>query len=345
MAAVLIGASLAAQPTWADVVTIGPSKDNTLYMESGSLSNGAGENFFAGHTGVLTNTVRRAVIAFDIAGNVPSGATIGSVTLTLHLSRAALGAPKSTIELHRLLADWGEGTSKPLGPGGGGAPATPDDATWKHMFFNTSFWATAGGDFSPTTSASRTVIGVAFYTWGPSAQLAADVQDWLDNPASNFGWLLRATDEVTLQTARGFDSRQSLAAANRPTLTVSFTPPAATGAGRVPDGNSVPGTPFIIAHAAGGMITLNWGDSCLLTDNEFEVYEGTLLQPFSYNHLFNLCATGGPSATIMPAPGSTYYFVVPTNGVREGSYGTDSTGNQRPPGAPACLGQAIAACP
>ena len=67
-------------------------------------------------------------------------------------------------------------------------------------------------------SVSRTVTGVAFYTWGPTSQMQADVQDWLDNPASNFGWLLRASDETSLQTARGFDSRQSLTAANRPVL-------------------------------------------------------------------------------------------------------------------------------
>ncbi len=328
-----------------DVVVFPASKDNTLYRESGSLSNGAGQNFFAGHTSFLTDTVRRAVIAFDIAGNIPVGSTINSVTLTLHLSRVSLGAPASTMELHRLLADWGEGTSNPIGPGGGGAPATPGDATWTHRFFNTTFlWSTSGGDFSPTVSASRTVTGIAFYIWGPATQLRDDVQGWLDTPSSNFGWLVRASDEVSLQTARGFDSRQSLTVANRPALTVNFTPPA-SGAGRVPDGGQIPGTPLTIEHAAGGAITLSWGDSCLASDNDFELYEGTLLQPFAYNHLFNLCATGGPTATIMPAPGSTYYLIVPRNGPREGSYGTDSTLGERPQGAPACLSQEIANCP
>ncbi len=252
--AVLTSGLFTAQMAWGDSVTIGPSKDNTLYRESGSLSNGAGQNFFVGHTSTLTNTVRRAVIAFDIAANVPAGSTIDSVALTLHLSRAPFGAGSTPIALHRLLADWGEGTSDPLGGEGGGAPATTGDATWLHRFFNTIFWATPGGDFSTTVSAARTVIGVAFYTWGPTPQMRGDVQNWLDNPSSDFGWLLMG-DEVTLRSARRFDSRQSLTLANRPVLTVMFTPPA-SAAGRVPDGAQVPGTPLMAQRAPGGEIRL-----------------------------------------------------------------------------------------
>ncbi len=58
------------------------------------------------------------------------------------------------------------------------------------------------------------------------------------------------------------------------------------------------------------------------------------------------CTTGGASTlTFLPAPGSTYYLVVPRNGPREGSYGTDGSGQERPSGVPACLAQEIAVCP
>jgi len=50
------------------------------------------------------------------------------------------------IELHKLLADWGEGTSQATGEEGQGAPATPNDATWRHRFFDTIFWTNEGGD-------------------------------------------------------------------------------------------------------------------------------------------------------------------------------------------------------
>jgi hypothetical protein len=64
---------------------ISPSKDNTLYEDDfGSLSNGKGQHIFTGET--LLYGARRAVVAFDVAGNVPFGATIVSATLDLHLS-------------------------------------------------------------------------------------------------------------------------------------------------------------------------------------------------------------------------------------------------------------------
>jgi hypothetical protein len=346
-AGLLLATLLASRPAAADVVSIAASQDNTLYQSAtGSVSNGAGQVFFTGRTSTFTNSVRRALIAFDVAGSVPAGSTIDSVTLTLHLIRTPFSVDFFPIALHRVLASWGEGTSDAtggaIGGEGGGAPATPGDATWLHRFYNTVFWTTPGGDFAPNQSASIFVSGVAFYTWGPTDAMRDDVQGWLDNPAGNFGWMLRG-DEVTLESARGFDSRQSLTAANRPVLTVQYTPPAA-GAGRVPDGRQAQDIPLMIQHAPGAEITLSWSASCLASDTDYEVYEGSLGS--FYSHTMKLCTTGGATtATFMPAPGDSYYLVVPRNGSREGSYGIASSGAERPAGVPACLPQSLAACP
>jgi hypothetical protein len=171
-------------------------------------------HFFAGETAM--NELRRGVLAFDIAGNIPPASTITAVSLSVNMSRT----PTNTayvIELHKLLADWGEGTSVAPGEEGDGAPATPNDATWRHRFFDTIFWTTQGGDFSATVSASQLVGAVGQYTWS-SAQMVADVQAWLDNPASNFGWLVLG-DETTIATAKRFDTRES---ASPPMLTIEF---------------------------------------------------------------------------------------------------------------------------
>src|ERR687888_1468228 len=168
----------------ADIININPIKDNTLYEydpAEGDLSNALGFHFFTGETGTVE--LRRGVLAFDIAGNVPAGSTITSVTLTLNMSRTPLTDPR-TVELHKLLADWGEGTSQASGEEGQGAPATPNDATWRHRFFDTIFWTTEGGDFSDTVSASQSVGDVGMYTWS-SLTMIADVQSWLDDPATN----------------------------------------------------------------------------------------------------------------------------------------------------------------
>src|SRR6266513_500889 len=209
-----IGSSLAV----ADIVNINPSKDNTLYeyvVADGDKSNALGDHFFTGETAM--SELRRGVLAFDVAGNVPAGSTITGVTLTLNMSRTPSGTARTT-ELHKLLADWGEGTSQASGEEGIGAPATPNDATWQHRFFDTIFWTTEGGDFSATVSASQSVGAIGIYTWS-SPQMTADVQSWLDNPATNFGWLVLG-DESGMATAKRFDTRESI---NPPVLTIQYT--------------------------------------------------------------------------------------------------------------------------
>ena len=202
----------------ANIINIMPSKDNTLYEydpAEGDHSNGAGFHFFAGENGM--GELRRGVVAFDVPGAIPPGSTITAVSLSMNMSMTPAGAV--TVELHKLLADWGEGTSHaPMGEGDG-APATPNDATWRHRFFDSVFWTTQGGDFSATVSASQSVGGTGQYTWN-SAQMVADVQSWLDNPASNFGWLVLG-DETAIGTAKRFDTRES---ASPPMLTIEFIP-------------------------------------------------------------------------------------------------------------------------
>ena len=206
----------------AAVVTLNPIKDNTLYQsDTGSLSNGSGQYIFAGRT-AQPNSIsrRRAVFAFDIAGNIAPGVIIQNVTLTLHMSRTRSSTPR-TLLLHRLLADWGEGSSDASGGEGSGAPASSGDATWIHTFFTFVFWATPGGDFSPTISSSQAVGGFGSYTWPSTPQLVADVQDWLDTPSTNFGWILIGVENVAT-TAKRFDSREHPSPSVRPVLTIEF---------------------------------------------------------------------------------------------------------------------------
>lgn len=210
-----IGPSLAIS----QLANINPVKDNTLYEyvpADGDLSNALGFHFFAGETAM--GELRRGVLAFDIAGNIPPGSTILGVTLSLNMSRTGLDTAR-TVELHKLLADWGEGTSQATGEEGTGAPATPNDATWRHRFFDTIFWTTEGGDFSATVSASQSVGTVGVYTW-TSSQMVDDVNSWLDNPATNFGWLVLG-DESEILTAKRFDTRES---ASPPVLTIQYRP-------------------------------------------------------------------------------------------------------------------------
>jgi hypothetical protein len=201
----------------ADTVNLSAEKDNTLYEED-DLSNGAGDHLFTGSTN--TPFVRRAVIKFDIDGAIPAGATIDSAQLTLNVSRNSNSAPEDT-GLHRLTSDWGERGSNASGNEGGGAPAEIGDTTWQHTFYDDSFWSTPGGDFVAGASASIPVDVTGEHVWDSTTGMVADVQQWLDQPASNFGWIIIGNESQSA-TSKRFDSRE-IQDGNAPWLEVTFT--------------------------------------------------------------------------------------------------------------------------
>ena len=159
-------------------------------------------------------------MAFDVSGAVPDGATVNRVTLTLNMNRTLADA--QDIGLHRLMADWGEGASDSPANEGSGTAAAAEDATWVHTIFDTGEWENAGGDFSSQPAASHEGGGTGTYIWGSTDGMVADVQSWVDDPATNFGWLLLG-NETENTTAKRFDSRENSSEANRPVLTVEFT--------------------------------------------------------------------------------------------------------------------------
>jgi hypothetical protein len=166
--------------------------------------------------------IRRATIAFDLAASIPADATITGATLRLFLESAGQNAGGTSVSLHELAADWGEGTSK--GIVGNPGSASTGDATWLHRFYSTTFWSQPGGDFDTMPSATTTIeFPTRFYEW-TGAGLLEDVQGWLVNPAANFGWILMG-EEGDVITALRFDSRESTIPTNRPQLVVSYTVP------------------------------------------------------------------------------------------------------------------------
>ena len=231
----------------ADTALLPAIKDNTLYQTySGSAtnSNGKGEHIFAGRTD--EGYLRRGLVAFDLSA-IPPGSTVTGVTVTLVMSRSKASAVN--VSLHRATANWGEGTSNATQEEGRGAQATAGDATWLHRFYPTSFWATAGGDFVPTTSAVTSVSREGSYTWS-GAGLVSDVQAWLNNPGTNFGWLIRG-GEVASKTATRFDSHEVAMVANRPVLRVGYVPPQPVGACCLPDDSCLLLTSNQCAQAGG----------------------------------------------------------------------------------------------
>jgi hypothetical protein len=213
---ILIVASTAPAAT----ITVPADMDSALYESpTGTIGGGQSFSVFVGRLGPNGGELRRrGAVAFDLSA-IPSNSVIDSVTLQMTLSRGSGGA--TPIELHRFTKAWGEGASN---GGPQGAPATTGDVTWVHNFFNSSTWTTPGGDFVEAVSSVQNADFSGTVTWPSTAQLRADVQGWVANPATNFGWILIGNEAGTA-TAKQFNSREN---PGGPSLTVNFTVPEPT---------------------------------------------------------------------------------------------------------------------
>ena len=178
---------------------------------------------------IQNNYINRALFKFDFS-NLPANALILSVALNIEVTRVPGEPPvDSTFGLHRMLRPWGEGTKAATGmdPPGQGRPATAGEATWLCAFFPTNEWSLPGGatgaDFSSAESSFQFIGGLGPYRFESTPELVADVQDWVDHPESNYGWMLICNDEETIFTARRFASREDPDA--HPTLEIEYVAP------------------------------------------------------------------------------------------------------------------------
>lgn len=200
--------------------TIEPSKDTTLYADAGlTVGNSLGDYLFVGTT--LQAVPRRSLLAFDIAANVPAGAVITGVELKLTHSRNQ-SASGFAASLHKLTKTWGEGTSNAPGEEGGGTGAEAGDATWQETVLGGLDWDSPGGDFESLTSTAVVVAGIGDYVLPSTPEAVADVQSWLNNPATNFGWVLISSESGD-GTAKRFNSRHHPTLATRPALTITYS--------------------------------------------------------------------------------------------------------------------------
>jgi hypothetical protein len=210
--AVLTALASAAQ---ADITTnLTSTADSAIHQFSPDSNFGADPTMAAGDTSTVgNNEIRRALLAFDLTGNIPSNATITSVQLQLIVTKVPLtGAVSSTFDLLRLLKPWDELT-----------------VTWNSASTGVA-WEQAGvtgaSDSASTASSTVFVSTTGAYVFPSTPDLVADVQAAVDGSAPSFGWLLRSESEGTLKTAKQFGTHDdTIIPANAPVLTVTYTVP------------------------------------------------------------------------------------------------------------------------
>lgn len=220
--AVTLVVVLASSAVRADTATLGPARDTTLYQtspETADAGNGSGDYLFSGVT--KEGLARRALLLFDVASSIPAGAVIDSVELTLNVSKVPNPLNPADVALFRVTSLWGEGSSQAPGEEGQGqVPPDTGDSTWRHTFYDDTFWTSPGGDFLETPRATISIGDQGRYTWASTTGMVADVQSWLDQPASNFGWIVIA-DESDTKNSKRFDSRE-IVGDTRPSLVVNY---------------------------------------------------------------------------------------------------------------------------
>jgi spore coat protein A len=218
----------------AATAVIDPVMDNSMAEDFPENSSGTCGSLFAGNTD--NGFARRALLRFDIAGSVPAGSTITGAVLTMTVTRGG-NHGDTVMSLHAVRTDWGEETNGCGTRGGGqGEPAVVGAATWNEAQYSTLDWSTLGGDFEVAASASTTInstVPVWDSTDPGNSDMVTDIQAWLDDPISNYGWVLIG-DEANPATTRRFDSREGTAG---PTLTIDFTPTGAVEACCQADGS------------------------------------------------------------------------------------------------------------
>jgi hypothetical protein len=91
-----------------------------------------------------------------------------------------------------------------------------------------------------------------------------------------------------------------------------------------------------VASGPGSSLTLSWEPSCSGAAQDYAIYEGRIGDWSSHTAIDCSDDLNDRTESITPAPGNTYYLIVPRAATEEGSYGTDSSGAERPRGSSTC---------
>ena len=235
----LLGLGFCALRAGAVSLRLIPSADTSL-IEIAPTNNNGGQAWLL--SGKIQNDVYRdrALMKFDLSA-LPTNAIVLSAAVTLEVTRQpGDGLANAPFGLYRMLRPWGEGDKVATTVPGQGMPATAGEATWFCSFYPTNEWTAPGGasgvDYADIESAFQFIYGTGQspYRLESTPELVADVQSWVNNAQSNFGWMLLCDDEATPFTARRFGSREDSAAP--PILEIEYlVPPYIASASRPGD--------------------------------------------------------------------------------------------------------------
>lgn len=190
----------------------GADMDTFILSSMTTANNGTSQDIWCGGSGATASTVTRSLIRFDLSSL--DDTTITSADLSL---RAIEGAA-ANLSIYRGLTQWYEGDADLDTPSG-------DGSTWALRNNNGSVaWAggaggAAGSDWQTTATDTQTASSNVF-----TLDVAADVQDYANGDATNYGWWLRvpAWEVTDWNVVRLYSSDHGADASNRPKIVVVY---------------------------------------------------------------------------------------------------------------------------
>ncbi len=182
----------------------GTAVTNDSYIRAGSTGSnyGSASSIRVGRSGGAG--VHRGIIKFNLS-SIPSGVRIDNANLSLYMFNNVDGAGARTHGAHKVqqspARNWVE-----------------LQVTW-NVYSTGNSWTTTGGDFAANELANTSVNAVGFYYWN----VTADVQNFTDNQAQNFGWIIK--DETESGTNRKYyvSSNDATNTSRQPRLIVNWT--------------------------------------------------------------------------------------------------------------------------
>jgi hypothetical protein len=191
-------ALLTASAAQATTIILIPIADTSLRNNSGDVTFGDSNPLLGGVSKEPFTVTNRILLKFDLSG-IPTNATVTGVSLATAIFRSNTGP--ADYDLNRLLVDWSE-----------------EAATWGNRKASTP-WNIGGGQSGIEYVATASVTAPIDDGMFSSAGMVSDVQLWLKNPGTNFGWIMSATGEPQ-GTGKQLGSRES---SQPPILTVDYT--------------------------------------------------------------------------------------------------------------------------
>lgn len=153
-------------------------------------------------TGITGGSVYRTIARFDCTYIIPANVTVTRAFLTL---QAIIGEGSNTFNVYALTRGFGELTSN-----------------W-NTYNGSNTWTTAGGDYGPALGQAQQADSVA-----KTVTIELDktvVQGWISSPSTNYGYILKAENEITGNNQTQFGHSDNITASLRPRLTVYYRLP------------------------------------------------------------------------------------------------------------------------